>query len=135
MGFISYNPVVLSLRGQGFWLFFEFPFSIVCGDFGESRIKCLQFLRYFLCQGIKNDIICCSLSMFLTLSAFQKSSTATWQEFFCVFCFPKEQKFVCSDLEVDYESQEIASIVYSALDVDKEVTPDPSLLLNHHLIG
>ncbi|XP_034710266.1 uncharacterized protein LOC117933026 isoform X2 [Vitis riparia] len=30
---------------------------------------------------------------------------------------------VC-DLEVDYESQEIASIVYSALDVDKELQPD-----------
>ncbi|KAJ9680029.1 hypothetical protein PVL29_021793 [Vitis rotundifolia] len=36
---------------------------------------------------------------------------------------PSEWGFSC-DLEVDYESQEIASIVYSALDVDKELQPD-----------
>ncbi|KAJ9553061.1 hypothetical protein OSB04_017106 [Centaurea solstitialis] len=32
--------------------------------------------------------------------------------------------FVCSDLEVDYKSEEKACIVYSALAVDKELQPD-----------
>lgn len=30
-------------------------------------------------------------------------------------------KIICSDLEVDYESEENASMVYAALAVDKEV--------------
>ncbi|MBA0801003.1 hypothetical protein Gohar_011398 [Gossypium harknessii] len=31
---------------------------------------------------------------------------------------------ICSDLEVDFESEENASIVYAALGVDKELQPD-----------
>ncbi|KAF8380011.1 hypothetical protein HHK36_027480 [Tetracentron sinense] len=36
---------------------------------------------------------------------------------------PSEWEFCC-DLEVDYESEENASMVYSALAVDKELQPD-----------
>lgn len=31
---------------------------------------------------------------------------------------------ICSNLEVDFESEEKASIVYSSLNVDKELQPD-----------
>lgn len=38
--------------------------------------------------------------------------------------------FICSDLVVNFESEENASIVYAALAVDKEVIFQPSMILN-----
>lgn len=60
-------------------------------------------------------------------------SLGSWEHLFNFGCLQSIWKWdllllnkilFCSDLEVDYESEESASIVYAALAVDKELQPD-----------
>ncbi|KAK8280903.1 hypothetical protein V6Z11_D09G208400 [Gossypium hirsutum] len=52
------------------------------------------------------------------------SDTPNQWEFSCCEVSCNVSSTICSDLEVDFESEENASIVYAALGVDKELQPD-----------
>ncbi|KAK2651775.1 hypothetical protein Ddye_011631 [Dipteronia dyeriana] len=61
----------------------------------------------------------CTLSTFLRILCEK-------QDLICNVCFfiTHNFDFICSDLEVDFGSDENASIVYAALAIDKELQPD-----------
>ncbi|KAH9780143.1 hypothetical protein WN944_014729 [Citrus x changshan-huyou] len=51
------------------------------------------------------------------MAAAPASDASQWE-------FSRKWFFPCNDFEVDYESNENASIVYAALAIDKELQPD-----------